>query len=382
MRTIAKLRRVAGSIKRALSKPQQTQADPQPSAPSGESSQPRQPTGTKLPFAPKNITKFDSGMPLLPHKSEPVPPIKLSIIVIVYKMPEQAKKTLYSLSTAYQRGVSASDYEVIVVENKSDQLLGEVGIADIPGDFRYFLRDEKLPTPVFAINFGAAQARGTHIAVIIDGARMCTPGVISYMLAASRLSPNAVTGVPGYHLGKELQQISIHKGYNEAAEAKLLEDIQWPADGYRLFEIACLSGSCSSGFFKPIGESNCFLVPRAIFEKLGGFDEGFTETGGGQVNLDFYKRAVELPETELIILIGEGSFHQIHGGVTTGNKTASREETMVAHFAQYSSLRGEAYSPPEKRAILLGAVPDSALKFIRHGSTLVMIINDYEYGLT
>lgn len=367
MNAIARLRRIAGRIKRALMNPAATGA--------------RQPSksAAKLPNAPKNITRFDSGMPLLPRTVVGAPTL-LSIVVIVYKMPEQALKTLYSLSTAYQRGVSADDYEIIVVENKSDRVLDEAAVLELPGNFRYFLRDEKLPTPVFAVNFGAAQARGTHVAVVIDGARMCTPGVINYMLAATRLSPNAVTAVPGYHLGPELQQISVHKGYNQAVEAELLTSIGWPADGYRLFDISCLSGSCSSGFFKPIGESNCFLVPRHIFERLGGFDEGFTETGGGQVNLDFYKRAIELPETELVVLLGEGSFHQLHGGVTTDNKDDSREETMIAHFAQYTSLRGDPYSPPEKRAIFLGTVPDAALKFIRHGSTLVMIINDYKYN--
>jgi len=49
---------------------------------------------------------------------------------------------------------------------------------------------------------------------------------------------------------------------------------------------------------------------------------------------------------------------------------------MAAHFAQYGKLRGEAYRPPGKRAIYLGAIPDSALKYIRHGSTTVMMMND------
>jgi hypothetical protein len=364
--TIARLRYIAGSIKRHLSGRQQQAA-------SAES--PLR-TATKLPFAPKYTTSFDSAMPVLPRAAEATSPTKISIVLIIYKMPEQAKKTLHSLSPAYQTGVSADDYEVIVVENESDQVLDEATIRDLPGNFRYFLRKETQPTPVFAVNFGAAQATGTHIAVVIDGARMCTPGVVSYMVAAARLSPNAVVAVPGYHLGHELQQVSILKGYNEAAEAELLASIGWPADGYRLFEIACLSGSGSSGFFKPIGESNCFSVPRAVYEQLGGFDEGFTETGGGQVNLDFYKRAIELPQTQLVILLGEGSFHQIHGGVTTGAQGSHREETMAAHFAQYAKLRGESFSPPGKRAIYLGAVPNSALKYIRHGSTVVMMMND------
>lgn len=374
MSNIAKYRYFAGTIKRAFKELLAADAPPAPTpAPLR--------AATKLPFAPKYTTRFDEAMPLLPRAVAADAPVKISIVVIVYKMPEQARKTLYSFSTAYQRGVAADDYEVIVVENESDQLMGADAVRDLPGDFRYFLRKETRPTPVFAVNFGAAQARGSHIAVVIDGARMCTPGVVSYMLAAARLSPHAVTAVPGYHLGHELQQVSILNGYDEAAEAELLAGIQWPADGYRLFEIACLSGSGSSGFFKPIGESNCFVVPKAVFDELGGFDEGFTETGGGQVNLDFYKRAIELPHTQLVILFGEGSFHQIHGGVTTGTKGSHREETMAAHFAQYASLRGEAYSPPGKRAIYLGAIPDCALKYIRHSSTVVIMMNDLKYDL-
>jgi hypothetical protein len=330
-----------------------------------------------LPFTPKFIIRYENAMPMLPVGTGTQRPV-ISFVVIVYKMPEQAKKTILSLSTGYQCGVSADDYEIIVVENKSDRLLGESAATAYSNNVRYFLRDEKLPTPVFAINFGASQARGTHIAVIIDGARMCSPGVVSYMLAAAVLSPSVVIAVPGYHLGPELQQLSISKGYSEAVEAKLLDSIEWPTNGYRLFEIACLSGTCSGGFFKPIGESNCIATSREVFDKLGGYDVNFTETGGGQVNLDFYKRAVELPETHIIILLGEGSFHQIHGGVTTGSKGPERDEAMRAHFAQYGTLRGAAYSPPEKRPIFLGAVPDAALKFIRHGANVVITTNNLE----
>ena len=46
----------------------------------------------------------------------------LSIVVVVYDMPDQAKNTLISLSTDYQQDVSMEDFEVIVVENKSPNL--------------------------------------------------------------------------------------------------------------------------------------------------------------------------------------------------------------------------------------------------------------------
>ena len=142
----------------------------------------------------------------LPGKQYPAVPALISFVLIVYKMPDQAEKTLYSLSTRYQRGVTESDYEVIVVENSSNAPLGEERACQYGSNVRYFYREETLPTPVPAVNFGASQARGTHITIMVDGARMLSPGVLSYTLAATRLDRMAVVAVPGYHLGKKLQQ--------------------------------------------------------------------------------------------------------------------------------------------------------------------------------
>src|SRR5216683_2592387 len=43
----------------------------------------------------------------------------LSVIVVVHNMAREAPRTLYSLSTTYQRHIAAEDYEVIVVDNGS-----------------------------------------------------------------------------------------------------------------------------------------------------------------------------------------------------------------------------------------------------------------------
>ena len=101
---------------------------------------------------------------------------------------------------------------------------------------------------------------------------------------------------------------------------------------------------------------------------MGGFDPAFTETGGGQVNLDFFKRTVELPDAVLVVLPGEGSFHQFHGGITTGTQGESRVKSMEDHFNQYAALRGGPYRSPAKRPIYLGTFPDSAMKFVRHSA--------------
>ena len=333
------------------------------------------PAREPLPNSPLPVATYAARMPCVPSAARPLAHLpdapRISVIVTVYHMPRQAMNTLRSLATGYQLGVEASDYEVIVVENESAQMLDAAEIAALGPQFRYVARREVEPTPVHSINYGASIARANMIAVMIDGARLLSPGVLSYALAAQRLSEHALVALPGYHLGERLQQEAMLTGYDEGVEQGLLNGIGWPADGYRLFEISCLSGTSSGGFFKPMGESNFVAVSRRTWQRLGGFDPRFNETGGGQVNLDFYKRACELPETLLVVLAGEGSFHQFHGGITTGQTGDTRRASMIAHFAQYAALRGGPYRPPEKRAILLGAFPDSTMGTVEFAARTV-----------
>jgi glycosyltransferase involved in cell wall biosynthesis len=286
----------------------------------------------------------------------------LSIVMVVHRMPEQAARTLHSLSPAYQRGVRAEDYEVIVVENPSDQILG----AEAAGPVRYFLRAEAAKSPVGAVNFGVAQARADHVAILIDGARMLSPGVVAATLAALRADPAAAVSAPGYHLGHELQQVAVNKGHDAAADRALLEGIGWPADGYRLFEIAVLSGSCRQGFFKPHAESNFLALSRQKFQALGGMDARYDDLGGGMANLDFYKRLLESPGTPLYLLFGEGSFHQFHGGITTNTPEAERAAIMQAIKAQDEGLRGAATALPTTAPILFGTAHPAVMRFVEY----------------
>jgi len=296
--------------------------------------------------------------------SSPARPL-LSLVVVVYRMPAQAKKTLFSLSSQYQRDVAAADYEVIVVENASDQNLGREAAEQLGNNIHYFYREEDQPTPVPAARFGVEQSRAKLLGLVIDGARMASPGLVRQVLDASHLHPNPVIAIPGYHLGAQVQQSAMQSGYGELEEAKLLQGINWPSDGYRLFDIACFSRSSGAGFFRPNAESNCLCMRRHCWDATGGLDPAFTEAGGGLANPDLYKRVCEDPATELIMLPGEGTFHQFHGGVTTGTPPEERDQHMKNYAAEYQALRGEVFSPPQTRALLYGKIPDNALRFMQ-----------------
>lgn len=296
----------------------------------------------------------------------------VSIVVMVYRMPEQAMKTLESLTVPYQQGISQQDYEVIVVENPSEEMLQAERVHELGGQFRYFAMDRNEPSPVNAVNYGISKALAPVIGLMVDGARMLTPGIIRTALMAYNIEKNAIVSVPGYHLGKELQQQAVDSGYNEEVEAVLLQSIQWPSKGYDLFNISCLSGSCADGFFLPVAESNCLFAPARLLDELGGCDSGFKTPGGGFVNLDLYNRLCVHPDTNLFLLPGEGTFHQYHGGVTTSKIHGNREELMREMLEEYQRLRGRPHSVADVQAILLGAVPVQAMPFMLHSLQLAL----------
>jgi hypothetical protein len=287
----------------------------------------------------------------------------LSIIVIAYDMQRQALNTLRSLACDYQEEVDGGDYEVIVVENRSARTMDAAAIAALPGNFRYFLRDEPGVSPAAAINFAFSQARGRYIGLLIDGARMVTPGVIKHALMAFRMNENALVVVPGFHLGTQNQQYHLTNGYSIEKEMALLDGIGWPQNGYGLFDIGCWSPGNPRGYLQPFMECNCLLVKADLFREIGQADERFQCPGGGMLNLDIYRRLAMLPQTQLVVLGGEGSFHQLHGGVTT-SESDRREQILLRQREEYLSIRTTPYRSPTVEPLVLGQFKRPSMRLL------------------
>ena len=287
---------------------------------------------------------------------------KISVIVIVYDMQEQALTTLRSLAPAYQRRIDPSDYEVIVVENRSARVIDPAEVAALPPNFTYVLRDEAGTSPAAAINHGLSLAQGECIGLMIDGARMLTPGVLTHVDMALRITKRAVVAIPGYQLGDAPHHRT--KTQTEETDRQMLASIHWPADGYRLFEIASLSLANRTGFFRSFMECNCLFAPADALRALGGADERFDLPGGGALNLYLYKKLVEYPRSKFFMLPGEGSFHQVHGGVTT----TPREDEQALHaqiLVQLNSILGKPFASPNVEPVHLGVFHHPVQKFLR-----------------
>ena len=296
--------------------------------------------------------------------------MKLSVIVVRYGMQRELPRTLESLARDYQLDAADLDYEVLLVDNGSPAplALDPALAARVP--LRQLAVPDPTPSPVAAINLGAARARGEWLCLMIDGAHLLTPGVFRWSLRAAAAFADPVIAVRYFYLGPGDQPDTVLAGYNQAREDRLLERIAWPSEGYRLYEIgAPLRGGAShTTWFNRMFESNCLILRRERFDRLGGLDPRFDLPGGGFANLDFFKRASETPGAEFVQLIGEGSFHQVHGGATTNSEPAPREASLAAYREQYRALRGHSEFTTTAPLNFLGHLPTEASKIHRRRS--------------
>ncbi|ADE86165.1 glycosyl transferase, family 2/macrocin-O-methyltransferase family protein [Rhodobacter capsulatus SB 1003] len=266
-------------------------------------------------------------------------PPELSLIVISHEMARELPRTLYSLSPRYQEGIAAEDYEVIVIDNGSRQPPRAEDFADLGLNLRIERFADPTPSPVRAINHGLGLAAAPLIGVSIDGARMASPGLLEACRRAARTDPMPVVSTLSFQIGPGPQWLTQQQGYDSAWEDRLLAGIDWQADGYRLFDISPFAENVRRGWFGPLSESNLLFLPRALWEALGGFDPAFESPGGGAANADLLWRALEHPGTRQVVVLGEGIFHQIHGGTHT-NAGAAALEVHKRAAKEYYRLRG------------------------------------------
>lgn len=268
-------------------------------------------------------------------------PLKLSVIVTAFNMARELPRTLKTLSASMQRGIYEHDYEVIVVDNGSSVPFDRELCRQMCPNVRFMDYPPGRVSPVMAINEALSAAQGQVIGVFIDGARMASPGLLSAALDGVT-AQNHVVGTLSFHLGHEVQMLSVQKGYDQAAEDALLAQAGWEADAYRLFDISVPGGSSAEGWLSLPAETNAVFMDRAMWAQLGGFDPAFVSPGGGLANLDLWARACHAPGAEVVMLLGEATFHQVHGGVAT-NAPVSRWDEFNR---EYAAIRGHGFERP------------------------------------
>ena len=288
--------------------------------------------------------------------------IRLSVVIVFHNMRREARRTLHSLSVAYQKEVTEGDYEVIVVDNGSSEPLDGDWVRGHGRNFRYIYFDTDSPSPAAGMNYGVTQSTGDLVACCVDGARILTPGVVRYMCVASGLYPHPFVYTLGMHLGSRPQNYTVVDGYDEATEDALVASVDWPGNGYSLFTISAVAHSSGRGYFSRLSESNCFAVTREDYDTLGRFDERFLSPGGGLVNLDFFNKVHADERYAPIMLLGEATFHQVHGGVATN--VAMEHHPFEKMKTEYEQIKTTAYAVVHRQPEYLGRVNGECLSLL------------------
>lgn len=284
---------------------------------------------------------------------------RLSIVIVAFDMARELPRTVRSLLPPCQTGLAPGEVEIIVADNGStDPVRREWFDADAP--VTVIRVEDGGASPCVAINRAARMARADALAVAVDGARMASPGLVAASLEALRVRPDAFVATLGFHLGPKVQQVSVAEGYTRAVEDELLAGIGWPADGYRLFEICALGESYADGVLRSPPETTFFVMDRARFLARGGFNENFRALGGGFANYEVFERMTD--GAPLVMLVGEGTFHQLHYGATTQEggirrKLPGEEEALAdAYHRDFEAAAGRPYHRVDRQPILYGRV--------------------------
>jgi len=189
----------------------------------------------------------------------------LTIIAIFYNNLREAKRTLYTLSRAYQKNIDSLTYKVLAIDSNSSEKLSQEYVSEFGEEFEYHFFPSKHPSPVEALNFGLSLTKSEHLCILIDGAHMLTPNILSKWWHIIKIYPEYFVYTQRYHLGKYRQNDNVLLGYNQKKEDALLNSIDWQNDGYQLFIISDFEQIYERWHSKHF-ESNCFFVKvRVLF---------------------------------------------------------------------------------------------------------------------
>ena len=215
--------------------------------------------------------------------------------MVVHDMARELPRTLRSLSPRCQVGIEADDYEVIVVDNGSavpvDPALG----AAFGGSLRVERIDPAPPSPVRAANHGLEVGdRGRIVGLLIDGARLVSPGLLAGVCRARRLAerPVITSGFPP-RLGHPHAHAEV--GYDQDGGRRVAGRLRLGARRVPALRRRPPAGSSGSlDLFGPVGETSSLFTLRGVWDELGGLDELFALPAEGLANHDLYARACSL----------------------------------------------------------------------------------------
>lgn len=270
---------------------------------------------------------------------------KLSVVMLVQGTPRQSENAIFSLSAAYQRNVREQDYEIVVVETRSNEMLGRGRVEKIASNVRYFEHGHGGLGPNVPWKLGITKARAALVGVLLDGASVATPGVVEHALWASRIGERALYAVPSHHLRPVTLPARGRKQEGDGANLALLESVDWRKWGYRLFEIAIENEWPTGSPSDPIVDCSFLFCQRALWDEIA----ERTANDGAEP----FDELCRLEQTKLVVPWSEGTFHQYHAGIACRDER-DRQALVGAFFRLYAMRLKRRREPATRELVFLG----------------------------
>lgn len=280
----------------------------------------------------------------------------ITFVVVAYNIDPQIHNTILSCSPSYQR-CDEAEIEIIIIDNGSDIPLNLDDFKEYPSVSKV-IRVDGSASPVKGLNIGIGKARFDVVGLMIDGAHIITPNIVNHTKEIIAMFPRPVISVPQYTLGEISQNLDLSQLDSKVLDEQkeLLSQSNWPEDGYGLFNVSVRVGEHPDKDWLKHIESNCLITTKDVLEKNSVLNEKFDEAGGGFANLEIYERLINTPENEYVLLLGEGTFHQFHGGITTNASVSDRQEKVNCYREKYKEITGNDLRLVTRRPFVYGRV--------------------------
>ena len=156
-----------------------------------------------------------------------------------------------------------ANYEIIVLDNDSAEADALHGLSAIANKWRVLPCPGPFNFSAFN-NFGAAQARGEYFVFLNNDTQVVEPDWLTAMLEQAQRPEVGAVGARLHYPDNRIQHAGLVLGVGGVADHAFKG---LPGNAFTYFAFASVVRNCSAV------TAACMMVPRRVFEEIGGFDE-------------------------------------------------------------------------------------------------------------
>ncbi len=202
-------------------------------------------------------------------------------------------------------------YEIIVVDNQSTQADAVRYLASLPPRAQVHQWRQRFNYSALN-NFGVRHARGEQLLFLNNDVEVIRPDWLTAMLEHAQRPDVGAVGARLLYGDERIQHAGVVVGINRVAANAFRS---WPGETTGNVRLADLTRNCSAV------TGACMMVPRRIFDEVGGFDE---------------ELRVVLNDVDLCLKIRDRGYHVVY-----------TPDALLYHYE--GSSRGRLHPPPDEK---------------------------------